>query len=320
MFERILTLALNPSLDTTIWVDNLQLGGVHKAEDEMYDAAGKTVNVSRVLTYYGVSNQLILLLGEGNKRRFLERLNEGKVDYLPILVEGYTRENLSFVDDHGRMTRVMRKGFHVAYEDFVQVTQAVEERVDDKTLVMISGSLPTGITPRMLRTFCERVKKKGGTISLDCVDLSREDVTTIAPWVIKPNLEEFQALIGQEVTSRDQLVDQASRLVEDGVGCCLVSLGAEGLLCVDKDHVLLAHVPAVEVHSAVGAGDSLLAGFVRSVKSGLDLKKSVATAAAFGMAACMTEGTSPPHKLTVAHVLQQVELQELPRQPLEENK
>ena len=167
MFERILTLALNPSLDTTIWVDNLQLGGVHKAEDVMYDAAGKTVNVSRVLTYYGVSNQLILLLGEGNKRRFLERLNEGKVDYLPILVEGYTRENLSFVDDHGRMTRVMRKGFHVAYEDFVQVTQAVEERVDDKTLVMISGRLPTGITPRMLRTFCERVKKKGGTISLD---------------------------------------------------------------------------------------------------------------------------------------------------------
>ena len=313
VFENILTLALNPSLDTTIWVDNLRLGGVSQADDEMYDAAGKTVNVSRVLTYFGVPNKLVLFLGEGNKLRFLSRLDEAKVNYQPIFVEGYTRENLSIVDEDGNMTRIMRKGFSVAYENFVEATQVLEQDIRQNTLVMISGSLPTGVSPRMLRSLCQKVKEKGGIISLDCAAVSREDIVAIAPWVIKPNREEFEALVGREGLSLEEIVKEAAGLVEEGVGCCLISLGADGLLYVDGEHTLLAHVPSVEVHSTVGAGDSLLSGFIRSMKSGLPLRKAVATAAAFGTAACMMDGSSPPHKLSVAHVLQRVQVEELPR-------
>ena len=313
VFENILTLALNPSLDTTIWVDSLRLGGVSQADDEMHDAAGKTVNVSRVLTYFGVPNKLVLLLGEGNKQRFISRLDEAKVNYQPIFVEGYTRENLSIVDEDGNMTRVMRKGFSVAYESFVAVTQALEEDIHENTLVMISGSLPTGVSPRMLRSLCQTIKAKGGIITLDCAAVSREDVVAIAPWVIKPNREEFEALVGRENLSLREILEEAARLVEEGVGCCLISLGAEGLLYVDRETAFMAHVPSVEVHSTVGAGDSLLSGFIRSMKSGLELKKAVATAAAFGTAACMMDGSNPPHKLSVAHVLQRVQVEELPR-------
>lgn len=314
VFENILTLALNPSLDTTIWVDNLRLGGVSQADEEMYDAAGKTVNVSRVLTYFGVPNKLVLLLGEGNKQRFLSRLDEAKVNYQPIFVEGYTRENLSIVDEDGNMTRIMRKGFSVAYENFMEATEILEKDVRENTLVMISGSLPTGVSPKMLRSLCQRVKEKGGMISLDCAAVSREDITAISPWVIKPNQEEFEDLVGRKGLCQREIIDEAAALVEEGVGCCLISLGADGLLYVDRANTLLAHVPSVEVHSTVGAGDSLLSGFIRSVKSGMELKKAVATAAAFGTAACMMDGCHPPHKLSVAHVLQQVQVEEIIRQ------
>lgn len=311
MFDHIVTLALNPSLDTTIWIESLHIGASNTATEEHCDAGGKTVNVSRVLTDYGVANKLLVLLGKGNQTKFVCQLDEENVDYLVIPVEGYTRENLSLVDDEGHVTRIMRKGFTVSYEDFSLAMEALSRLVTPGTLVMISGSLPPGISTKMLRTMCESIKGMGGAVGLDCASVTKEDVLAIKPWIMKPNQEEFQALVDNPSQDRQVIAQEAKEFVAQGIEHCLVSLGGGGLLYVSPSRVLSVQVPVVDVKSTVGAGDSMLAGFVRACQQGMDVQRAAAMAAAFGTAACMLDGTNPPHKITVGNILQQVRVEEL---------
>ena len=84
------------------------------------------------------------------------------------------------------------------------------------------------------------------------------------------------------------------------------------MLCVGQEGVYYATAPSVEVRSTVGAGDSSLAGFVKSMMAGKGVVHGLKSAVAFGTAACMVDGTQPPHKLTVCNLLSQVQVQELP--------
>lgn len=309
MFKHIVTLALCPTLDTTIWLDGLKKGKENQADEERYDASGKAVNLSRIFTEYGVENECILLLGKENKTRFVGQLDRENIKYQLIEVDGYTRENLSLVEQDGSVTRIIRKGFTVNFETIEKVVESLDKLVTAETLVMISGRLPEGISVNTLKNLCDRIKAKGGTVSLDSQSVGMQDTLSIAPWIIKPNLEEFEKLTGRDFEGDYiALAKAAQELCGQGIGRILISLGADGLLYVEKDQVLRVEVPEVLVKSTVGAGDSVLAGFVRSQLCGYTVERSVATAAAFGTAACMIDGSQPPHKLTVGNVLQQVEV------------
>ena len=307
MFKHIVTLALCPTLDTTIWVNSLEKGEENIALDERYDASGKAVNLSRIFTEYGIANKCILVLGKENKTRFLKQLDAENINYKLVEVEGYTRENLSIVENNRCVTRIIRKGFTVEYEAIEAITEYLEETVDDQTLVMISGRLPDGISVNVLKNLCKKIKAKGGTISLDCQSVGLEDTLLLAPWAIKPNMVEFERLTGKEY-NKDYvaIAKDAREIAKQGIENILISLGEDGIMLVTKDKAIRAEVPEVLVKSTVGAGDSALAGFVRSMLCGCTNEVSLTAAAAFGTSACMIDGTQPPHKLTVANILGQV--------------
>ncbi len=307
MFKKIVTLALCPTLDTTIWLDALNKGEENQAVEERYDASGKAVNLSRIFTDYGVENTCILLLGRENKTRYLQQLDKENIAYRLVEVDGYTRENLSLVENNRCVTRIIRKGFTVEYQAVEQVLSLLDELVCEGTLLMVSGRLPEGISPKVLGLICSRAKERGAEISLDCQSLNLEETAAIAPWIIKPNHEEFCKLLGEACPSEPEAIAQAAaKVLAKGLPRLLVSLGGDGLLYADQHTALYAQVPAVEVRSTVGAGDSSLAGFVKSYQSRCDLERCLATAAAFGTSACMLEGTQPPHKLTVGNILRQI--------------
>lgn len=307
MFKHIVTLALCPTLDTTVWVGSLDKGKENEALDERYDASGKAVNLSRIFTEYGLANDCILLLGKENKTRFVEQLDAENIKYRLIEVDGYTRENLSIVENDRCVTRILRKGFVVDYEAVEQVEELIDELVTEDTLVMISGRLPDGISVNVLKSLCNRIKEKGGTISLDSKSVDLDETIKIAPYIIKPNIDEFENLTEKEYNCDYAAVAKdAMEIVNKGIEKVLISLGRDGILYVSKDEILRAEVPEVLVKSTVGAGDSALAGFIRSLLSASKMDRCVASAAAFGTAACMIDGSQPPHKLTVGNILQQV--------------
>lgn len=311
MFKRIVALALNPSLDTTLWADELKLSDENMVKEERTDASGKAVNLARTFKYYDVPSSLVLMLGKYNKHDFVAQLNRENIQYRDIEIEGNTRENISIVQADHSVTRLIRRGFAVPYEALEEAMQVLDQCVDSETLVMISGALPDGISPRTLRRLCERIHKLGGQITLDSRSISLEDICEIKPWAIKPNRQEFCNLFEQPPETLEGVVEEAKKLVEQGISYCLISLGGDGILCVGREGVFLASAPSVEVRSTVGAGDASLAGFVKSMMAGRSVQTGLKTAVAFGTAACMVDGTQPPHKLTVCNLLSQVQVQEL---------
>ena len=313
MFSKIVTLALNPSLDTTLWIDPLKDSGEQMVKEERTDASGKAVNLARTFKYYNVPSRLILVLGAHNKHDFLAQLDRENIKYRAIEVEGNTRENLSLVRPDGNVTRLIRKGFAVPYEAVEETLTALDECVDEDTLVMISGALPDGISPRTLRNICRHIQELGGQITLDSRSLCLEDIMAIKPLAIKPNRSEFSQMVGRSVETMEDVVSEAEKLVEAGIDYCLVSLAEEGMICVCGEGAYHAVVPDVEVKSSVGAGDNLLAGFIKSRMSGAGIQGAIKTAAAFGTAACMIDGTQPPPKLSVCNVLSQTTVRKLDR-------
>ncbi len=311
MFKRVLALALNPSLDTTLWLDNLTHGEENMVIEECSDASGKAVNLARTFKYYDVPSSLIILLGDHNKHDFLQQLDRESIQYNVIAIEGNTRENLSIVQKDKSVTRLIRGGFTVPYDQVEETVEAMKGCVDSETLVMISGALPKGISTGILRNICREVKEMGGQVALDSRSVSSEDILAIKPWIIKPNKAEFEDLAGRKFDNIADMAAYAKTFIEGGVANCLVSLGAEGLLCVTSEGAFLASAPYVEVRSTVGAGDNAMAGFVKSKLAGGSTAGSLKTAAAFGSAACMEDGSRPPHKLSVCNLLGQVDITEL---------
>ncbi|MEG2087716.1 MAG: 1-phosphofructokinase family hexose kinase [Angelakisella sp.] len=312
MFSKIITLSLNPAIDVTLWTQTLQPDEDNLVEGEQYDAAGKAMNVSRVLRYYGLDSTALVLAGRHNLYRYEQRLKAEKVNYKLITIDGYIRENLSIVQPDRTVTRLMREGFCVEYETVEEIKTQLTEVVEPNALVVISGKLPRGISPTVLKMICRHITQLGGKISLDTTSLELEDILEIRPWVMKPNYQEFCQLAGRELSSINDMVALGRQINAKGVENCLVSLGPEGILYTSDSGVFRVQVPAVDVISSVGSGDCTLAGFIMSVQQELPLERCLKVAAAFGTAACLTEGTNPPPKLATANILQQLKVCKIP--------
>ncbi|MEG0541054.1 MAG: hexose kinase, partial [Angelakisella sp.] len=304
-------LSLNPAIDVTLWTETLKPDEDNIVEDEQYDAAGKAMNVSRALRYYGVDNLALVLAGCHNLHRYEQRLREEKINYRLITVEGYIRENISIVQPDRSVTRLMRQGFCVEYETVDEIKEQLSQVVEEGSLVVISGKLPRGISPTVLKMICNHISSLGGRVSLDTTTLTLADIYEIKPWIIKPNYAEACQLAGKELNSHEALVAFGAEVNANGIDHCLISLGHEGLLHTGNGGATRVLVPAVDVISSVGAGDCTLAGFIMSVQQEMSLERCLSVAAAFGTAACLTEGTNPPPKLATANILQQLKVKKI---------
>lgn len=315
MFTKIVTLSLNPAIDVTLWTEALKTDEENPVIDEQYDAAGKAMNVSRTLRYYNTDSFALVLAGCHNLHRYEQRLIAEKVHYKIITVDGYIRENISIVQPDRTVTRLLREGFCVEYETVDEIKEQLSQVVIPNSLVVLSGKLPRGISPTVLKMICRHIDALGARISLDTSTLELKDIYEIKPWVIKPNYQEACMMTGRELNSQELLAEFCRDANRNGIEHCLVSLGPEGLIHGCDAGVTRVLVPSVDVISAVGAGDSLLAGFIMSVQQELPMERCLRVAAAFGTAACLTEGTNPPPKLATANIMQQLELRRVVEQP-----
>lgn len=312
MFDHIITLSLNPAIDATLWVEHAKKGTDNAVRYEKYESAGKAMNVSRALGIYGVRTQALVLAGAHNRERYEEPLKKEGISYTIIPVEGYTRENIAIVEEDHTVTRFLREGFSVPYEAVTQLIELLAQVVKERTLVVISGTLPSGITDKLLMDICTTIKEHGGLVALDTsARFSPEELGAIAPWLIKPNLRELEGLARRELPDTHAIVEFCRELKDHGVCHCLVSLGDSGILYTGAEGIYQVMVPNVSVVSAVGSGDYCLAGFVLGQATKKSLLQSLKTAASFGTAACLTEGTSPPTRIATASIMNQVVCEQL---------
>ena len=175
------------------------------------------------------------------------------------------------------------------------------------TVIAFAGSFPAGMSGDEFVDLASHFQTKSRLV-LDTSALSLSQLLACRPWVIKPNLEELEQLVGRSLRSLDQQLQAAQELIQGGVEQVLVSLGEKGLLGVTSQQILLAKVPKVSVRSTVGAGDSALAGFLLALFRGESWNNALRLAASFGTAAVTTEGTNPPDQTAVQRIYSQVTL------------
>jgi 1-phosphofructokinase len=289
----IVTLTPNPGLDRTYALDALLPGEVHRASQDWIEAGGKGVNVARVLRAHGVATRAVLPIGGPTGESVLDLLREDgiRVDAVPIA--GDLRCNITLSQPDGSVTKVNAAGPQLEDAEVEALVARTVEVVTDAAVangrgvwLVGCGSLGPGAPDDFLATVIERVRAAAGDrvrVAVDSSGAALRAAVASAPDVIKPNLAELEELCACPLPTLGEVAEGARRVVAEGVGTVLVSLGGDGALLVDEQTVLHAESPVRAVRTTVGAGDALLAGYLSCVDGGpVDALRH---AVAFGAAA-----------------------------------
>ena len=310
--EKILTVTLNPAIDVNVYVDTLDKERVNFAYDEHFDAAGKGTNVSRALTKWGIDNTALLVTGKDNAKQYFDRLAEENIKCLVVYNEGKIRENLSIITDDGNLFKLNRKGSDFTEENYQEVLDKMDEFGLQDAIVVFAGSLPKiGLSKEKFMDMIRYVQQKGAVVALDTTALTAQQIVDLKPWIIKPNQEELEDMTGKKASSYEDIVAIAREIIDKGIENVVVSLGADGLIGINKDQAVKVDVPDVPVRSNVGAGDTTLSGFIAAMSRGDSFADAVKFAGACGSAAVTTEGTNPPSSQVVQEMLDLVVAKEL---------
>ena len=306
---KIYTITLSPAYDVHATAKSLELHHENLAHVQSRDAGGKGVNVSRALTYNGVDNTAVVVLGRDNCADFKAALDSDKMTYIAIEKDGRIRENLTIHEDGADETRISFSGFSLDNSILEEVDDLMS--VDENTVVTFTGSVPKGVDMPEIKKFLAALKNKGAKIVVDSRSFTLDDLIEVAPWLIKPNSEEIAMYSGKEANCFADCLDFAKKLLADGIENVMISLGEKGALLVNKDGAVGAIPPAINALSTIGAGDSTIAGFIAAYCNGKDSAETLRTAVSYGSAACLLEGTTPPTKENVAEIYKDVKIEKM---------
>ena len=304
----IYTITLNPALDRTLWVEKIQPDESNRIEREQRYAGGKGIDVSKVLVTLGVSNKALGFVGGFAGEELEGRLlNEGlTTDF--IRISGETRTNI-IVNDMSTATQTVftARGPEINPHELMKLIQRVE-RLDEPEVLVISGSLPSGVHPEIYRKIIEMAKSRGARVILDTDGEALKVGIQGYPDAIKPNVHELSRLVGGELKEMEEIIRAAHNVREQGTGIVLVSMGARGILLVAEKERYLASPPEVQVKNTIGAGDSAVAGFIYGMVKGKSLDTALTYAVAAGTATTLRPGTALCRKEDFLKLVPQIKL------------
>jgi 1-phosphofructokinase len=281
----IVTVTPNPSVDRTLFVQRLDRGTFIRATASSVEAGGKGINVARGLTTHGVPAIAVAPASQASSG-LLRSLLGASATLETVDVDGDIRTNVTIVEPDGTTTKVNETGPTLGSDEVAALIERSMACARTSTWISGCGSIPPG----MGSDFYARLASAAPPHVRVAVDADGEPLrASIGAGValIKPNREELERLIGRPVATIGEVVAAAGRLLEDGVGQVLVSLGRDGAVLVGPGSAIHGEAPGAEVVNTVGAGDALLAGFLAR---GAD-PDALAEAIAWSVAACASPGS-----------------------------
>ena len=312
MFDKIITIALNPSIDVTLWPETYDCCEPNRCSREKVYPGGKSVNVTRVLKSLGIPAHLIGIAGRENIDLLRGLLDRDGIDYRLLETAGAVRENITVITPARRAFTVNRQGIPIEKQAWDQLFISVQKELvpDGENLVVFAGSLPPNISAAEYKRLILSIRRHNVKIALDTDFLSFSQIREIAPFVIKPNMKEAENILSRSgITARDAF--GAASLLAEAAEHVLLSMGAQGICYHHRQEGLRVRVPAVAVSSTVGAGDTALAGFLAMIQQGKNLPDSVRYAAACSCASVTLEGTQAVTKVIASRYLTQIQTTKL---------
>ncbi len=258
------TLTLNPSLDRTFHVDRLVRDSVIRVESSTVEAAGKGVNVSRALSANGHDSVAVLPIGGATGTHMIELLDQNGPPYEAVTIGAAVRSNLTVVEADGTVTKLNEGGAIIPPDQLEALIGAFLAKAPDGGWGVACGSLPPGVPAGTYAEIARRARDRGINLAIDTSGPALAKATEAAPALVKPNVEELQQIVSEAITTLGDVVEAGRTLNRSGVDQALISLGADGVVLVSEVVVLFGQVEVPNVINTVGAGDTLLAGYMTS--------------------------------------------------------
>ncbi len=291
----IVTLTPNPSIDRTVSVPALEHGEVNRASESRIDPGGKGINVARALTTNGTDALAVLPSGGPEGHLLQALLRRSGTAYTAVPIGGTTRMNIAAIEPDGTTTKLNEPGPTLADDELDALLTAVDGHLDPELRWIVGcGSLPPGMPEQVYADLVRRGHAHGVKVAIDSSGAPFTAAVPAGPDLIKPNLEELEELVGRRLHTLAEVGEAARTLVDGGVETVIVSLGKHGALLVNAAVVTHASAHVSRPVSTVGAGDSLVAGYLHAVCRGAGPREALATGVAWGAAAVSLPGSRMP--------------------------
>ena len=305
----IFTITLNPSLDRTLSVPELNPGAIHRARLVREDLGGKGVNVSRSLRALGIPSRILGFAGGWSGEALRAGLQAEGFEVALVESGAEIRQNITLLDEgSGRYTKINEMGPEIQ----AQLVEALEEQIARSAqpgdLWAFCGSLPPGAPTDLYARLIQLVQKKQGLAFLDTSGAPLRFGMSARPFSIKVNTEEVGDLLDRTLASDMEALGVASELQQGATRLVALTRGAHGLVLALGDERLVAVPPKVAVRSSVGAGDATMAGLLWGVSENCDPVMLARRAVACGTAAAMQEGTGVGEAVLVRELLDQIDV------------
>lgn len=282
----IYTVTFNPSLDYVVQVEHFQGDAVNRTSEEHVYPGGKGNNVAVIASNLGMKSRALGFKAGFTGAAMEQMLQEFGCDTDFIaLEEGVTRINVKVKSDdefeiNGQGPRIPDEKIRQLYEKL--------DALESGDVLVLSGSIPNTLPDDMYERIMERLAGTGVWISVDATKDLLMNVLKYHPFLIKPNNHELGEMFGVTLESDDEIAEYARKLQEMGARNVLVSMAGDGAILVTEDGSVLKQLPpAGEVVNSVGAGDSMVAGFLAgylktgSYEEALKLGTAAGSATAF---------------------------------------
>ncbi len=257
----IYTVTLNPSIDYVVKLDDLKKGDINRTLEEYVYPGGKGINVSLILKELGYESCALGFVSGFTGVYIQSILGEKnlKSDFIN-LENGFTRINVKVKSQEE--TEINGQGPHICKEKLDMLYEKIDKLNSDDILVL-AGSIPSTLDEKLYENIMARIQNKNIKVVVDATKKLLLNVLKYKPFLIKPNNHELEEMFNVKLENIDDVIFYGNKLKEMGAQNVLVSMGKDGALLITKDNqILRSNVGRGIVKNSVGAGDSMVAGFI----------------------------------------------------------
>ena len=280
----IYTITLNPAIDYFITLDEtLLVDEVNRGSHEIYKAGGKGLNVSKILSVMNIPSKAIAVLGGFTGQYIQDSFEEDpNIEMIPIPVDGMNRINMKA--NYGKKALCVNGSGPVANNCTVQFLLDEIAKINADDIVIFSGSVMHGFPDDFVTALAQAVHQRNAKVVIDMEQITMEQLKECRPYLIKPNLYEFQLLFENDEINESNIDEYLKKANEIGIENILVSLGKDGAVLSNAHGIFRLDQPRTVLVNKVGAGDAMLASFIGKLSQGYSSEEALQWGGAAGNA------------------------------------
>ena len=285
----VYTVTLNPALDYVMHVEKLRYDDINRTTAEEIYYGGKGINVSVILSRLGIKNTALgFLAGFTGKELEKMLINDGINCDFNYLKSGNTRINVKIKAD--TQLDINANGPHINSAD-IEALLSKLEGIQSGDYLVLAGSIPANLPDDIYRRILLRVADRGVNVAVDATGDLLMNVLQYKPFLVKPNHLELGEIFGKNLSDKEDVITYAKELQKMGARNVLISMAGDGaILITEEGETIQMGTPKGKVINSVGAGDSMVAGFVAGYLKNNSYEEALKTGTAAGSATAFSEG------------------------------